>query len=220
MNEVTEASSAPDPDDEALAAAAHLSAVDSRLAELVDSRGAVSPYLWPGFPVPDGDLLGGLTLHIVSQQISTAVALTLFGRLTATLGGAITADGLAAATVEQLRAAGLSGAKARSLHELGERIVAETFSLQALRDLDDSAAEAELVSLRGVGPWSAQTFLLHELRRPDVFPAGDIALRHTLARLDGLDTTPDIKSARDRASIWSPYRSYAAAYLWSWPPPN
>jgi DNA-3-methyladenine glycosylase II len=210
-----------DPDPESRAAIEHLSAVDPRLAELVDAQGVVSPYVWPGFPVPDGDLLGGLTLHICSQQISTAVALALFHRLKATLGGAITADALAAATVDQLRAAGLSGAKARSLHELGERLVAGTFSLEALRGLDDAAAEAELVGLRGVGPWSAQTFLLHELRRPDVFAAGDIALRHKLARLDGLDATPDVRSARERAAIWRPYRSYAAAYLWSWlPSPN
>jgi DNA-3-methyladenine glycosylase II len=205
-----------DPDAEARAAAQHLSAVDPRLASLIDAVGPVSPYVWPGFPVPDGDLLGGLALHICSQQISTAVAMALFGRLNALLGGEITAAGLAAASVDSLRTAGLSGAKARSLHELGEQLVAGRFSLEALRELDDAAAMAELVRLRGVGPWSAQTFLLHELRRPDVFPAGDIALRHTLARLDGLEVTPDIKAAEARASIWRPYRSYAAAYLWSW----
>jgi 3-methyladenine DNA glycosylase/8-oxoguanine DNA glycosylase len=88
--------------------------------------------------------------------------------------------------------------------------------LESLHQLDDTEAQATLVSLRGIGPWSAQMFLLHELKRPDVFPAGDIGLRTAVARLDGLDNTPAVKRAADRAMIWSPYRSYAAAYLWRW----
>ena len=80
-------------------------------------------------PLGDGDLLAGLVLHIISQQITTLVALSMF---------------------EQL--------------------------LESLHQLDDTEAQATLVSLRGIGPWSAQMFLLHELKRPDVFPAGDIGL--------------------------------------------
>ena len=88
--------------------------------------------------------------------------------------------------------------------------------LESLHQLDDTEAQATLVSLRGIGPWSAQIFLSYELKRPDVFPAGDIGLRTAAARLDGLDNTPAVKRAVDRAMIWSPYRSYAAACLWRW----
>ena len=177
---------------------------------------AADPYVWPHVPVRGGDLLQGLALHIVFQQINTTVALSLFARLTAVLGGEITAERLAAASDAQLRSAGLSGAKARALQELGARIVAGELSLEALRELDDAAVEAQLVTLRGVGPWSAQMFLLHELRRPDVFAAGDVALRNAIGRLDGLERPPDIKQANERALVWRPYRSYAAAHLWHW----
>lgn len=177
---------------------------------------AADPYVWPHVPVRGGDLLQGLALHIVFQQISTTVALSLFARLTAVLGGEITAERLAAASDAQLRSAGLSGAKARALQELGARIVDGELSLEALRELDDAAVQARLVTLRGVGPWSAQMFLLHELRRPDVFAAGDVALRNAIGRLDGLERAPDIKQANERALVWRPYRSYAAAHLWHW----
>jgi DNA-3-methyladenine glycosylase II len=123
---------------------------------------------------------------------------------------------LAASTIEQLRTVGVSGAKARALNELGERLIQDGQLPESLHQLDDTEARATLISLRGIGPWSAQIFLLHELQRPDVFPAGDIGLRTAVARLDGLDSTPAVTRAADRATIWTPYRSYAAAYLWRW----
>jgi DNA-3-methyladenine glycosylase II len=201
---------------EARAARSHLIAVDPRLAGVVRSLGLVNPYVWEGVPLRPGELLPGLVLHIVSQQITTVYALTVYGRLEELVGAQVTAQNLAEVTVEQLRGLGMSGAKARALAELGERIAGGEFSLEALRELDDAAAEKELVSLRGVGPWSAQMFMLHELRRPDVFPAGDVGLRSAVARLDGLADTPDIEQVIDRSAIWSPFRSYAAAYLWGW----
>jgi DNA-3-methyladenine glycosylase II len=206
--------SAPLP--EAEEAQRYLRRSDPRLAPIVESEGLVNPYLWPGAPMPEGDLLSGLVFHILSQQISVTVATVLFERLRELLGGTITAGALAAATAPELRAAGLSGAKAQAVTELGQRIVSGEFSLEALRDLDDSAAQARLVSLRGVGPWSAQTFLLLELHRRDIFPAGDLGLRIALGRLDALPGPPSVKEAAARADIWSPFRSYASMYLWQW----
>jgi DNA-3-methyladenine glycosylase II len=201
---------------EARGARAHLIAVDPRLAGVVRSLGLVNPHIWEGVPLRPGELLPGLVLHIVSQQITTVYALTVYGRLEELVGGQVTAHGLAKVGVEQLRGLGMSGAKARALSELGERIAGGKFSLEALHELDDKAAEKELVRLRGVGPWSAQMFMLHELSRPDVFPAGDVGLRSAVARLDGLSATPDIQQVIDRSEVWRPYRSYAAAYLWGW----
>jgi DNA-3-methyladenine glycosylase II len=201
---------------EAASAREHLIGVDRRLGEIVRSRPAVNPYVWEGVPVPAGELLAGLVLHIVAQQISTVVALALYDRIESLLGGTITAESLAAAKVDQFRSLGLSTAKGTALRELGERVRSGGFSLQSLCALDDDAAQAQLVSLRGVGPWSAQMFLLHELKRPDVFPAGDVALRRAVTRLDALAEPLGIRQTGQRASVWSPYRSYAAAYLWSW----
>ena len=117
------------------------------------------------------DRLGGLALHITAQQISVVAALAIWGRFLTLLGGRVRAPALAAATDEELRGVGMSGAKSRALRELGAAVVAGDFDPDGLDHLDDDEAQARLVALRGIGPWSAQMFLLHELRRPDVFPA-------------------------------------------------
>jgi DNA-3-methyladenine glycosylase II len=204
------------PSHEAQDARRHLRHVDSRLAAVVQSTGLVNPYVWPGVDLPEGDLLSGLAFHIVGQQISWRVAIVLFEKLKAQLRGEITAERLAASTVPELRSAGLTTAKSRALIDLGLHIINGEFSLERLRDLDDNAAEKQLITLRGVGPWSAQLFLLLELRRPDIFPAGDLGLRIAVGRLDDLPKPPSIKDTAGRAEIWSPFRSYAAAYLWTW----
>ena len=210
-----DATTHPDKRPEAQAAHAHLLKADPRLAVLVARHGPLDPYDWPGIPVADGDLLGGLVLHIVSQQISTRVALVLYDRLKTLLGSHIDATGLAAAGEQQLRAAGLPYAKARALRGLGERIESGALDLHELRQLDDDAAQTTLMELRGIGPWSSQMFLLHELRRPDVFAAGDVALRAAIARLDELPQAPGIREAAARAEVWRPFRSYASAHLWA-----
>jgi DNA-3-methyladenine glycosylase II len=203
-------------DNEASAAVNHLLTVDSRLAALVETQGLVDPYHWDAFPSQPGDMLSGLVVHIVGQQIATRVAVVVFERIKQLLGGEITSATLALATIEELRSTGISGAKARALSELGARLEDGNFDLEALKHKDDVEAELDLVSLRGIGPWSAQMFLIHELRRPNVFPAGDVGLRSAIARLDELPSAPDIKSTVQRAAIWAPYRTYAAGYLWSW----
>jgi 3-methyladenine DNA glycosylase/8-oxoguanine DNA glycosylase len=202
------------PAAEAQVAHAHLLGLADPIAALAARQGPVDPYVWPGIPVATGDRLGGLALHIAAQQISTVAALAIFGRFLTLLGGRLRADVLAAQPDEALRAVGLSGAKARALRELGEAVVSGAFDPDGLDGLGDDEAEARLVALRGVGPWSAQMFLLHELRRPDVFPAGDVALRTALGRLDGAAAAPTVREAGARALAWRPYRSYAAAHLW------
>jgi DNA-3-methyladenine glycosylase II len=203
------------PGAEAREAVARLSSTDQRLAAVIAGQGPINPYLWEGVPVERGDLLSGLVVHILGQQITTVLALRFFEQLKTLLGGQIDALRLSQATIEQLREIGLSGAKARALRELGEKVVAG-FSLEELLQLGDEDAQVQLVALRGIGPWSAQMFLLHELRRPDIFPAGDLGLRAAVARLDLLPAPPDIPATVARAAGWSPYRSYAAAYLWQW----
>jgi DNA-3-methyladenine glycosylase II len=194
----------------------HLRKVDGGLAAIIEDHGLVDPYTWAGVPLERGDLLGGLALHVVAQQISTVAALSIYGRLVELLGGGrIDPAKLGARTPEEIRAVGVSGAKARALQELGARIAAGDFDLNGLENAEDEDAYEALVSLRGIGPWSADMYMLHELRRPDVFPAGDIGLRKALALLDGAAEPVATKEAEARAERWSPYRSYAAAYLWS-----
>jgi DNA-3-methyladenine glycosylase II len=200
--------------DERDAAHAHLLAAGGPLAALVAAHGPLDPYVWDGIPLDAGDRLGGLALHITAQQISVVAALAIWGRLLGLLGGRVTAAALAAQTDEAMRGVGLSGAKSRALRELGAAVVAGDFDPDALDALDDGEVQLRLTALRGVGPWSAQMFLLHELRRPDVFPAGDVGLRTALARLERLPAPPTQPEAVALALRWSPYRSYAAAHLW------
>ncbi|MBV8989653.1 MAG: DNA-3-methyladenine glycosylase 2 family protein, partial [Solirubrobacterales bacterium] len=130
-------------------------------------------------------------------------------------GGTIAAAPTIAASASDLRAVGLSGAKARSLLDLAARVLDGRLSFERLGRSDDAAAQAELERVRGVGPWSAQMFLLHSLRRPDVLPAADVGLRRAAQSAFGLPQRPKAPELAARAELWRPFRSYAAALLWA-----
>ena len=208
-------SSAAATSGEARDAYAELARRDAALAQLIAAVGRPDPFRWDGADIAGDDLVAGLVLHIVGQQISVPAALTIFGRLGDAAGSRPpTADGIAALDHEQLRAVGLSTAKARALHELASGVVAGTVDLEALRDVDDARAVEVLSGLRGIGPWSAQMFLLHQLHRPDVLPAGDVGIRHAVHLAYGLPERPSERDVAERAAAWAPHRSYAAALLW------
>jgi DNA-3-methyladenine glycosylase II len=189
---------------------------DDALARLVAQDGRPDPFFWGVLEeAAGGDAFAELALHIVSQQISTAAALTIFARLRDTLGGTVDPTPIIAATVDDLRAAGLSGAKARSIRDLAERVLDGRLSFDRLAASDDATAQAELEEVRGVGPWSAQMFLLHNLRRPDILPAADIGLLRAAQSAFALARRPTADELSTRAERWRPFRSYAAALLWA-----
>jgi DNA-3-methyladenine glycosylase II len=193
-----------------------LAAHDPQLAALIADHGRPDPFSWRLLRDAAGDdPLAELALHIVSQQISTVAALAIYGRVLAVLDGALIPERLVAAGVPDLRAAGLSGAKSRSLQDLAQRVIDGRLDFERLARSDDAAAEAELVQVRGVGPWSAQMFLLHHLRRPDVLPAADIGLLRGAQSAFALPTRPTAAELAERAERWRPLRSYAAALLWA-----
>jgi DNA-3-methyladenine glycosylase II len=190
-----------------------LGALDDPIAIVARAHGPVD-FSLPSYETAPPDHLGRLTLTIVAQLISVKVALVIFGRLNAMLGGSIKAEGLAQASSADLRAIGLSQAKARAVQELGIELVSGRFSFGQLDTMTDDEAQARLVALRGIGPWSAQMFLLRSMQRPDVFPAGDLGLRRGIESIDELTEMPSVPEAAERALGWRPYRSYAAKYLW------
>jgi DNA-3-methyladenine glycosylase II len=190
-----------------------LRGLDDPIAALARDHGPVDFTLPSHGQIPD-DHVGKLALSIVGQLISVKAAAVIFRRLSEMLGGYIDPQGLAAADVSDLRGIGLSQAKARAIHELGLAIVTGRFSFAELDAMNDGDAEARLATLRGIGPWSAQMFLLRSMGRPDVFPAGDLGLRRGIELIDALRSMPSIREAAERALVWQPYRSYAAKYLW------
>jgi DNA-3-methyladenine glycosylase II len=157
-----------------------------------------------------------LARAIAGQQISTYAAAAIYGRLVTLVGDPLTPAGVLARSAEELRAVGLSGRKVVYLRDLAERATDGRLELDRLDELSDDEVRAQLVAVAGIGQWSADMFLLFELHRPDVFPAGDLGLRKALQLLDGLDHAPTEKAAAARAERWSPYRSLATRYLFWW----
>ena len=100
------------------------------------------------------------------------------------------------------------------MHELARGIGDGSVDLVALRTVDDAEAIRVLSSLRGIGPWSAQMFLIHQLHRPDVLPAGDVGIRNAIHRAYRLQQRPSEPDVAERARAWAPFRSYASALLW------
>jgi DNA-3-methyladenine glycosylase II len=192
----------------------HLRA-DPRLAEVIAAAEGVDVLGWDRagpWPSP----FGALVRAIAGQQISTAAAAAIYRRLVTLAGDPLTPQGVLARSPEELRAAGLSGRKVGYLRDLAERALDGRLQLDRLDDLSDDEIRTRLVAVSGIGRWSADMFLLRQLHRPDVFPAGDLGLRKAVQLLDGLGRTPTEKEAEARAERWRPYRSLAARYVLWW----
>jgi DNA-3-methyladenine glycosylase II len=177
--------------------------------DLAGIEAAAGPLPWrrrpAGFP--------GLLQAIMAQQISNAAAGAIWRRLAA-LPGALEPAGLLALDDETLRAAGLSRPKVAHARSLAEAFADGRLDTVHLSSLDDETAIATIVAVRGLGPWTAEVYLLFALERMDVFPAGDIALAASAALLKGLPDRPAPKALRALAAQWQPYRALAARLLW------
>jgi DNA-3-methyladenine glycosylase II len=158
----------------------------------------------------------GLFRMIVDQQVSVAAAAAIWKRVVEGLEGEITPRAVLACDPERLRTFGLSGQKARYGHEIALAHVEGRIDFDHLEGLPDEEAIARLVAIKGVGRWTAETFLMFCEGRQDIFPGGDIALQEAIRWADGATLRPTQKQAWARAEIWSPHRSVAAHLLWGW----
>jgi DNA-3-methyladenine glycosylase II len=156
----------------------------------------------------------GLAWIVVSQQVSTASARAIFNRLKTTLG-AIEAPAVAAMSDPDLRANGLSTPKCRTLRAIAAAIESGHLDFSALAGCPADDARAALVAIHGVGPWTADIFLLFCLGHPDAWPAGDLALREAARVILDLPDRPDEKTLRVIGERWRPWRGAAAYLLWS-----
>jgi DNA-3-methyladenine glycosylase II len=196
-------------------ALAHLRAADPVLARLLDEHGAPRLGRDASRPGP-ADHYGALVRSIVGQQLSVRSARAIYGRLLEFFGGRTpTPEELLAADPDAMRtAAGLSHAKTTFLRSLAEHVVSGELELDRLAELGDAEIEAELVAVKGIGPWSAQVFLMFQLDRPDVLAAGDLGVRRAVERAYGLDALPSTAELTALAEPWRPYRSVACRLLW------
>jgi DNA-3-methyladenine glycosylase II len=160
--------------------------------------------------------LSALVQAIVSQQLSTKAAATIFGRFLALFpDGIITsADAIAAHDDKTLRGVGLSGQKVRYLRDLCSHIGDGRLRLDELEALDDEAVIVRLTAVKGFGRWTAEMFLMFRLHRPDVLPVDDLGIVKAIAQLYRLRKRPDAKRMTKIGEAWRPYRSVASWYLW------
>ena len=163
----------------------------------------------------DATHFGALVQSIVYQQLAGKAAATIHGRLLAALDGEVTPDAVLALSPEELRAAGLSGNKAASLCDLAAKVTDGTVVLDSRglgRESDDEVV-ARLTTVRGIGRWTAEMFLLFQLRRLDVWPTGDLGVRRGFGVAWGM-AMPDPKELEPRGDPFRPYRSVVAWYCW------
>jgi DNA-3-methyladenine glycosylase II len=184
----------------------HLAAIDDDLAAIVDRFGP--PPLWarpPGFST--------LTFLVLEQQVSLASARAAFLRLLAATGD-LTPESFLRLDGAELLAIGFSRQKTRYVRGLASAIVAGEFDLDAIERLGDDEARAALTSLTGIGPWTADIYLLLALGRPDVWPATDLALVSAVQQVKRLELRPTADELTALAEPWRPWRAVAARLFW------
>jgi DNA-3-methyladenine glycosylase II len=155
-----------------------------------------------------------LVRTITSQQISTKAAATIHGRLVALMPHGVTPASLLALTDEQLRAAGLSRQKTAYLRDLAAKTASGDLPVHSLHELTDDQVIDAIVTVKGLGRWSAEMFLMFRLRRPDVLPVDDLGIVTAIQRLYGLRKRPNADRIRKIGEAWRPYRTVACWYLW------
>lgn len=190
-----------------------LRSADPVMARLVDELEPIDFTAWRARW--SSDTFRALARAIVGQQIATRAASAIFGRLEALIGDGDPATAIASASDADLRTVGLSAAKAASLRDLATRTLDGRLELDRLAELDDDEARAQLTAVRGIGPWTADMFLLGHLGRADVLPAGDLGIRQAVRAAYGLDQVPTELDVRRMGEAWRPYRSLATAYLYA-----
>ena len=180
---------------------------DPHLQVVIDGYGV--PPVWrrePGFAT--------LVLLILEQQVSLASARACFDRLAASLGGVVTPAGVLSMDDVALREVGFSRQKTRYARVLSDSVLEGALELDALAKHDDDEARRRLMALPGIGPWTADVYLLACLGRQDIWPVGDVALQAAAQRVKQLDARPTPVELDALGEAWRPYRSVAAQLLW------
>ena len=175
----------------------HLAQAEPRLQKVIAHAG-------PHGLVPRRGRYAALCRSIVGQQLSTRAAATIYARFRGACGGWVT----------PARVGSLSRSKVASIRDLTEAVESGRLRLHRLTDLEDEEVAAQLLPIRGIGPWSVDMFLMFVLCRPDILPVGDLGIQNALARMHRLRKRPDPERMVALTSDWRPYRSVGSWYLW------
>ena len=193
-----------------------LAAADPVMAELIARLGPLSyaTRLRRRKEERPADAFGALLRPLVGQQISTTAARAIYLRMLDLFDGPPTPEAMLALSEEDLRGIGFSRRKVEYAHDLARHALDGSLELERLAELDDEEVIAEIVAVRGFGPWTAEIFLIMHLGRPDVVVTGDLGIQRAIMVEYGLDSMPTPKKVEDRAEPWRPNRSLACLYLW------
>jgi DNA-3-methyladenine glycosylase II len=163
---------------------------------------------------PDGPF-GALVRAIVFQQLAGRAAQAIYGRVRTAVGDDLTPETLDATSDGALRTAGLSGNKLASLRDLSAKVLDGTVVLTRTSRRSDEELVAGLVTVRGIGRWTAEMYLMFQLRRLDVWPVDDLGVRQGYALIWGIDPAPTAKQLDPLGDRFQPYRSVLARYCWA-----
>ena len=195
-------------DDDVAAGLAELARIDPRLAPVITIAGPVPLRRRPaGFE--------GLARIVVAQQVSAQAATSIWNRFEAIIGGRVDAGSVDRFDDETLRGAGLSRPKVVTLRAVSAA-VGGGLDLAAIASLPVAEAIEKLVEIKGIGPWTAEVFLLFCAGHPDVWPGGDLALRNAVGDAFALAERPDEPACRALAAAWAPWRGVAARLFWAY----
>ncbi|WP_339733766.1 DNA-3-methyladenine glycosylase [uncultured Gimesia sp.] len=189
-------------------AAQHLRKTDPRLKTVIDAVGPcpLKPYRYR---------FALLLRSIVSQQISTSAARTIYMRLNTLTGkGQPTVEKIMRLSHDELRSVGLSNQKATYVRHLAEMVLQNNVRLHKMHLMSDEEVTAELIQVKGIGLWTAQMFLMFGLCRPDVFPHDDLGIQNGIQQIYQLKSRPDKHTCIEIAEHWQPYRTVASWYCW------
>ena len=186
-----------------------VAAVDPVMARLVEVVGPIE--LRP--TDPDGPF-GALVRSIVFQQLAGRAANAIHGRVKALVDGPMRPEALTPLGDDELRGAGLSRAKLASLRDLSTKVLDGTVQLDTHADLPDDEVIAQLVTVRGIGRWTAEMYLMFEQRRLDVWPVDDLGVRHGYGLTWSIDPPPTPRQLQPLGDRFRPYRSVVARYCW------
>ncbi|TWT76458.1 DNA-3-methyladenine glycosylase [Planctomycetes bacterium CA13] len=196
------------PSDNNRQAIAYLMAADPIMKDIINTVG-------PFTLRPNRDRFGMLVRSIISQQISTGAARSIRLRLEELVGkDGLTSENLARHSVDELRVAGVSPQKAKYLLDLAEKVRNADIRLQHIGRYSDEKVIEQLTTVKGIGKWTAQMFLIFSLGRLNVFPHDDLGVRTAIRNCYGLDELPDQQTSHAIATKWRPYASVASWYCW------